>query len=88
MTGKYKIELDPRAVRNLARIDPVIRRRITAKIDSLCSEPEPSGCKALKGHKPPVLRVRVGDWRVLYRILRDEGTVLVIDVDHRADVYR
>jgi mRNA interferase RelE/StbE len=88
VTAKYEIKFDPRAVRNLARIDPVIRRRIGAKIEALAADPEPAGCKALKGHKPPVLRIRIGDWRVLYRVLRDEATILMIDVDHRADVYR
>jgi len=66
----------------------VIRRRIAAKINDLGTEPEPPGCKALKGQKPLVLRIRVGDWRVLYRVLRDEAIVLIVDVDHRADIYR
>jgi mRNA interferase RelE/StbE len=88
VSGEYEIQVEPRAVRNLQRIDPVVRRRIAAKIDDLANEPEPPGCKALKGQKPLVLRIRVADWRVLYRVLHDEAIVRVIDVDHRADIYR
>jgi hypothetical protein len=31
---------------------------------------------------------RRGDYRVIYRIDRPEGLVLIVYVDHRADVYR
>jgi mRNA interferase RelE/StbE len=88
VTDKYEIRLDPRAIRNLQHLDPVIRQQIAAKIDALATDPEPPGCKALKGQKPLVLRVRVRAWRILYRVVHDEGVVLVLDVDHRADVYR
>jgi mRNA interferase RelE/StbE len=88
VTSKYAITVSPRAAKNLAHIDPVIRRRIGAAIGALASEPEPSGCKALQGVKPLTLRIRVGDWRILYRVTHADGTVLVIDVDHRGDIYR
>jgi len=32
LTGKYELSVSPRAYKNLARIDPVMRRRIAAKI--------------------------------------------------------
>jgi len=34
------------------------------------------------------LRIRVGDWRVIYLVRDDELLVLVIKVGHRGDVYR
>ena len=46
MTGKYELSVSPRAYKNLARIDPVMRRRIAAKISELASDPEPADCKA------------------------------------------
>jgi mRNA interferase RelE/StbE len=33
-------------------------------------------------------RARRGEYRVLYRIDDQEGTVYVLDVDHRRDAYR
>ena len=34
------------------------------------------------------LRIRVGDWRVIYAVHDDELLVLVIKIGHRGDVYR
>jgi mRNA interferase RelE/StbE len=35
-----------------------------------------------------VLRVRVGDYRILYDVRDDELVILVIDVGHRREIYR
>ena len=32
-------------------------------------------------------RLRVGDWRVVYRLLKDERVVLVVRLGHRSEVY-
>jgi mRNA interferase RelE/StbE len=88
VTGKYDVSASPRAYKNLVRIDPVMRRRIAAKISELASDPEPAGCKALQGVKPLTLRVRVGDWRIVYRVTHADATLLIIDIDHRGDIYR
>lgn len=38
---------------------------------------------SLKGHR----RLRVGDYRVVYRIITDTQTVLIVAIKHRKDVY-
>lgn len=63
------------------------RRRVAASIDNLASQPRPSGAIALTG-QPGVLRIRVGDYRILYEIRDDQLVVLVIDVGHRREIYR
>jgi mRNA interferase RelE/StbE len=40
----------------------------------------------LQGRKD-IYRTRVGDYRVLYEVRREEGLVLVEKVDHRSGVY-
>jgi mRNA-degrading endonuclease RelE of RelBE toxin-antitoxin system len=62
VTAKYRILVEPRARKHLAGIDPVIRRRIAAKIEALATDPEPPGCKALAG--------RLGDPRQVPRLDR------------------
>jgi len=32
-------------------------------------------------------KLRVGDWRVVYRLLEDERVVLVVRLGHRSEVY-
>ncbi len=69
------------------RLDPAARRRVGALIDSLTNDPRPAGMKALRG-MPGLLRVRSGDYRVVYRVEDRELLVLVIAVGHRREVYR
>ena len=81
----YRIELRPAAVRALKRIDHQDRDRIRGAIALLGQDPRPPGVKALQGR--PGLRVRVGDYRIIYTV--DDGilVVAVITLGHRRDVY-
>lgn len=83
----WKIELTPAAVRQLRKLDGLVRRRIVTAIDQLVVTPRPAGVKALTGH-PGLLRIRVGDYRVVYTVRDQQLVVLVITVTHRRDVYR
>lgn len=38
---------------------------------------------SLKGHRS----LRVGDYRVIYRIVEEQVLVIIIEIDHRKDVY-
>ena len=85
MTG-YRIELRPAAVRALAQLNPVAQRRVQGVIALLAQNPRPPAAIALRGR--PGLRVRVGDYRVIYTVEHDILLVLVITIGHRRDVYR
>lgn len=63
-------------------------RRVVRRIDRLAEEPRPPDARALTGEPAGILRIRVGDWRVLYRIEDDVLTIAVIDVGHRSSIYR
>jgi mRNA interferase RelE/StbE len=65
-----------------------LRRQITRKVRALATDPRPQGCKKLKdvsSGTDSVWRVRSGDYRILYVVRSAE--VIVIDIDHRKDVY-
>lgn len=83
----YKIIVQLRARRAFLALDKPIRKRVREAIDALATNPRPSGAKALTG-MPGVLRVRVGDYQILYEVRDDQLVVLVIDVGHRREVYR
>ena len=85
MSG-YRIELRPAAARALAQLDPVARRRVQGAIALLAQNPRPPAAIALRGR--PGLRVRVGDYRVIYTVEDSILLVLVITIGHRRDVYR
>jgi mRNA interferase RelE/StbE len=83
--SRYRIELRPAAVKSLRRIDPQDRKRVQGVIALLGEDPRPPGARALHGR--PGLRVRVGDYRILYTV--DDGVlvIVVVTVGRRRDVY-
>ena len=85
MTG-YRIELRPAAVRALAQLNPVAQRRVQGVIALLAQNPRPPAAIALRGR--PGLRVRVGDYRVIYTVEHSILLVLEMTIGHRRDVYR
>lgn len=66
MPPELLIELSTRAARDIKRIDAPERRRIRAALHELAAGEENLDIKALTGQQP-WLRLRAGDWRVLYR---------------------
>jgi len=84
---EYRVVLDKRLEKEVAKLDKPIRRRIQAALLSLATNPRPSAATVLVGH-PGLLRLRVGDYRVIYTVKDHELLVLVIDVDHRSRIYR
>ncbi|MDQ4076813.1 MAG: type II toxin-antitoxin system RelE/ParE family toxin [Chloroflexota bacterium] len=60
--------------------------RILDALTDLGSEPRPAGTKKL-GHLNSY-RIRVGDYRAIYRIDDTNRTVKVWRIGHRKDVYR
>ena len=57
------------------------------QIEALVADPRPAGVAKLEGAND-LWRVRVGEWRVVYRISDRERLVDVIAVRHRRDAYR
>jgi mRNA interferase RelE/StbE len=83
----YKIEFAASALREFKALERPIQRRIATRIDELALNPLPAGSKKLRGG-PDSYRIRVGDYRVIYRVDGQRVTVLVLKIGHRREVYR
>lgn len=84
----YTVSFKPQAERDLKKIkDRRTLKRILDAIGALEKNPRPAGVRALQGDTS-ILRLRVGDYRVLYTVLDRELLVLVIAIGHRREVYR
>ena len=83
----YAVVFARSARKELQNLDPQVARRILKRIEALVGNPRPSGVAKLEGASD-LWRIRVGDWRVVYRILDRERLVDVIAVRHRREVYR
>ena len=82
----YTIEIERTAQKQLAKINNPLFDAITEKIISLEKDPRPPGCKKLAGRES--WRIRVGDYRIIYNISDNVLGILIIDIDHRKQVYR
>lgn len=74
-------------MRALRKLDKPVARRITAAIGALAEQPRPHGVKAMTGLSG-ALRLRVGDYRVVYQVHDGALVVLVLALGPRGQVYR
>lgn len=86
-SGPFTVEYESRAVKELAKLDKPVARRLITAIDALSADPRPSGVRPLVGY-PNLWRIRVGEYRVVYTIKDTELVVLALRVAHRSTVYR
>ena len=84
---RYSIVFQTKALKEFDRLENAVRRRIAPKIDSLTDNPRPADAVKLSGYKD-YFRIRVGDYRIVYRIQDDRLVVLIIRVGARGDVYK
>lgn len=83
----YEIELSRIALNSMAKIPKRELIRIQNKIESLAIEPKPDDTKKIQGDEN-LYRIRSGNYRILYRIFEYKLHVLIIDVNHRKDIYK
>lgn len=83
----YKIEFLKTAEKEFYRLPKQIQERMAKKLEDLKTDPYPSGVKALKNGQGR-LRLRVGDYRIIYRVENDILVILIITVGHRKNIYR
>jgi mRNA interferase RelE/StbE len=87
LVSAYTVEARPRVRKTLRQLDPGIRKAVLDAIRALGTDPRPAGVTPLKGHRP-WLRVRVGDYRIIYDVDDTSRTVTIAVVGHRREVYR
>ena len=84
----YEIEWAGPALRELRKLDKRTARRVLRAITGLAADPRPAGVRALSGQPAGTMRLRVGDFRVVYVIDDEEIRILVVRVAHCREVYR
>jgi mRNA interferase RelE/StbE len=82
----WRVEVKRSAEKELARLSGQARERIVKALRAMIDDPFPPGFKKLKGSDG--YRIRVGQYRVLYRVDSAAHFVWVGAIGHRKDVYR
>jgi mRNA-degrading endonuclease RelE of RelBE toxin-antitoxin system len=67
-----------RALRDLLALPAVERHMLVTHIDRLAMDALPRGVEALEGRFRDHLRLRVGRFRILYKVVEGELTVVAI----------
>ena len=86
---KYKLLFLKEAAEEFKKLDKAVQRIIKEKLEILAQNPEliKNNIKPLKGKYKGLYRLRVGNYRVVYRLNKEEITILVIRIGHRKDIY-
>lgn len=85
MSGKRALRFTRTAEKELRRLDPPIRARVTGALDRLGAGDRSLDVRRLTGGEH--FRLRVGDWRVIFDYDRATQTVLVRHVLPRGRAY-
>lgn len=83
----YTVVFARSASKEVRALDTRVAMRLLNRIESLSRNPRPAGVVKLEG-ATDLWRVRVGEWRVVYRISDHDRVVDVIAVRHRREAYR
>lgn len=85
--SEYQVTFARSARRELESLDKKAVGRILLRIEALARQPRPPGAAKLRGSRD-LWRIRVGDFRVLYRV-DDRGRLVdVIAIGDRKEIYR
>lgn len=93
MGSSWRVEFERGAEKALGKLDPTNRAKIVSALDRLTEElsaqgrPVLSKVTKLKGTSEN-FRLRIDDWRVIFRFHEDRLVVLVLDLGHRREIYR
>ena len=83
----FEVFLDKQPNKFLEKCDSQLYDRLVEKMQKLKIEPVPQDAKRIVGRAEPVFRVRVGKYRILYRINYSENKIIIVEIDHRDRVY-
>jgi len=83
----YQVILSRSAEKALTDLQATTRKRVIKALEELAQDPRPPGARKMKGEETS-WRVRVGSFRIVYRVDDDARTVLVTMIAHRREAYR
>ena len=69
-------------------MDKAVSRRVVDRINWLAANLDAIRLEALTGDFAELYKLRVGDYRVIYEVLREERTIVIHAIGHRREIYR
>lgn len=82
----HDLRLARSARKELEALPDAVLARVARQLDVLATTPRPRGCKKLRG-ATDLWRVRVGDYRIIYRVDDAASQIEVRAIRDRKDAY-
>jgi mRNA interferase RelE/StbE len=82
----YELRLARSARKELEALPDTVLARVARELDALPANPRPRGCKKLRG-ADDLFRLRVGDYRIVYRVDDRARLIEVRAIRDRKDAY-
>ena len=85
----YKVEFTNKAVRSFLLLPKTIQEKIMFKLELLEKVPFANNNNIKKLHGiSDAYRLRVGDYRILYKIHKSLNIIEVVNIAHRKEAYK
>ncbi|MDP2892789.1 MAG: type II toxin-antitoxin system RelE/ParE family toxin [Sulfurimonas sp.] len=81
----YNIEYDPKALKELKKLDKSIALSLLDGIEEFAQNPLLSKIKKLKTPFDGAYRLRIGNYRIIF--YQEENLMLISKIAHRKDIY-
>lgn len=85
--ASYRIEWRRSAKSEFRKLPQQIRSRVLSAVAELIDNPFPTGARKLVGNND-LWRLRIGNYRVIYRVESEVLIIEIVRVRHRKDAYR
>ncbi|MBK5283114.1 MAG: type II toxin-antitoxin system RelE/ParE family toxin [Nitrospiraceae bacterium] len=84
----YRVRLLDAAAEELGKLDKSVARRIVERVNWLAENLKSVQLKTLTEEFEGLFKLRVGDYRVVYELIRNEQMIIVHAIGHRREIYR
>ncbi len=83
----YQVEFRPRAAQDFENLDDVVASRVLKKLRWLAENFDSIKPEPLAGPFSGLLKLRVGDYRVIYQANREKKVLTIRLLGHRREIY-
>ena len=84
----YSLEYSDTAANSLNRLDRAVARRVRHRLDWLAENADSYQHEAMTGQYSGMYRIRVGNYRAVYELDRENRKITVDEIEHRSRSYR
>ena len=83
----FIVLIEPGSLKKINGLEPFLKQRILEKIRTLGYFPEArADIKRMRGIEA-VYRLRIGEWRILFKVYWETKEIVVFDLDTRGRIY-